>query len=315
MPGVTVMVSGTTIGTVTDMSGNYSLTVPSNATSLTYSFIGFNPKTLPISSATMNIVLEENVQSLDEVVVIGYGTGTKGLAQSLRGQVAGISVRDKDRTISEASSTLPTVQVENQTTVDFEINIPFTVHSDNKSYAVDMAVYELPALYQYLSVPKVDKGAFLLANIVDWEKYNLLEGEANVFFEDTYVGKTILDVRSSSDTLQMSLGRDKGISVNREKTKDLTTRRFIGNRKEEVRNWKTTVRNNKGQTINMVVYDQVPVSTNSDIEVLVQKILGAKHNLENGEIKWEFTLAPAETKEFEIQYSVRFPRNRNLIVE
>lgn len=44
MPGVMVMVSGTTIGTVTDMSGNYSLTVPSNGTSLTYSFIGFNSK-------------------------------------------------------------------------------------------------------------------------------------------------------------------------------------------------------------------------------------------------------------------------------
>jgi hypothetical protein len=65
----------------------------------------------------------------------------------------------------------------------------------------------------------------------------------------------------------------------------------------------------------MVVYEQVPVSTNSEIEVIVQKISSAKHNPENGEIKWEFTLEPAQTKEFEIQYTVRFPRNRNLIVE
>jgi hypothetical protein len=315
MPGVTVMVNGTTIGTVTDISGNYSLTVPSNATNLSYSFIGFKQKTLPISGQTMNVVLEENIEALEEVVVVGYGSNNKGLAQSLQGRVAGVSIREKESKLSETSDVLPITQVENQTTVDFEITIPFTINSDNKSYAVDMAVYELPALYQYLSVPKADKGAFLMANIVDWEKYSLLEGEANVFFEDTYVGKTILDVRYSTDTLQISLGRDKNISVNREKTKDLTSRRFIGNRKEEVRNWKTTVRNNKGQTINMVVYDQVPVSTNSDIEVNVQNISGAKHNLENGEIKWEFILAPSETKEFEIQYSVRFPRNRNLIVE
>jgi hypothetical protein len=125
----------------------------------------------------------------------------------------------------------------------------------------------------------------------------------------------ILDVRYSTDTLQISLGRDKGISVNREKTKDLTSRRFIGSKKEEVRNWKTTVRNNKGQKINMVVYEQVPVSTNAEIEVIIQKDSDGKHNPENGEIKWEFTLEPSETKEFEIQYAVRFPRIRNLNVE
>lgn len=315
LPGATVMVTGTTIGTATDMSGQYSLTVPSNATSLTFSFIGFEQKTLPISGTAMSIVLEESKLSLDEVVVISSGTNNKGLAQTLQGRAAGISVRGLNSETTEASAILPTMQVENQTTVDFEITIPFTINSDNKSYSVDMAVYELPAVYQYMSVPKIDKGAFLIASIVDWEKYSLLEGEANLFFEDTYVGKTILDVRYSTDTLQISLGRDKGITVNREKTKDLTTRRFIGNRKEEVRNWKTSVRNNKGQAVNMVIYDQVPVSTNSDIEVLVQKTSGARHNPDDGEIKWEFTLSPAETKEFEIQYSVRFPRNRNLVVE
>ena len=178
-----------------------------------------------------------------------------------------------------------------------------------------MVVYSLPAFYQYYSVPKVDKGAFLMANIVDWEKYSLLEGEANVFFEDTYVGKTLLDVRYSSDTLQISLGKDKSITVNREKIKNLTTKQFIGNKKEETRSWKTVIKNNKGQKVNLVVFDQVPVSTNSEIEVNVQTISGAKHSQETGEIKWEFELNPSETKEFELKYSVKFPKYRNLIVE
>ncbi|MDP3452317.1 MAG: mucoidy inhibitor MuiA family protein [Bacteroidales bacterium] len=315
LPGASVLVSGTTIGVSTDVNGYYSLTIPANATSLTYSFIGFKQRILPISGATINVLLEEDMLALEEVVVSGVASGREGLSKSLQGRAAGVSVSDKNIGINETSSSLQTEQIENQTTVDFEISIPFTVNSDNKSYSVDMAVYQLPAFYEYLCVPKIDRGAFLIANIVDWEKYSLLEGEANVFFEETYVGKTILDVRNSSDTLQISLGRDKSISVNREKTKDLTSRRFIGNRKEEVRNWKTIIRNNKGQKINMVVYEQVPVSTNSEIEVIVQKISSAKHNPENGEIKWEFTLEPAQTKEFEIQYTVRFPRNRNLIVE
>ncbi len=316
IPGVSVVVEGSTIGVVTDMNGSYAITIPANASSLSYSFIGYQPKVLPISGQVMNVLLEEDMVALEEIVVIGYGSGKKGLAQPLQSRVAGAFVADDANImIRGISSPIPTAQVQNQTTVDFEINMPFTVSSDNKSYSVDMAVYELPAFYQYLSVPKVDRGAFLIANIVDWEKYSLLEGEANVFFEDTYVGKTILDVRYSSDTLQLSLGRDKGITVQREKTKELTSKRFIGNRKEEVRNWKTTVRNNKGQAINMLVYDQVPVSLNTEIEVLIHNISGAKHNTENGILKWEFTLQPSETREFEVQYGVRFPRNRHLVVE
>ena len=315
IPGVTVTIKGSNIGTVTDMNGSYSLTIPANASEITYSFIGFVPKTLPVSNQVMNVMLEEDIVALEEVVVVGYGSRRQGLGQALQGRTSGVSLNDRDVRIRGTSAPLPTIQVENQTTVDFEISIPFTVNSDNRSYSVDMAVYELPAFYQYLSVPKVDRGAFLIANIADWEKYSLLEGEANVFFEDTYVGKTILDVRYASDTLQISLGRDNSIAVTREKTKDLTSRRFIGSRKEETRNWKTTVRNNKAQPINMVIYDQVPVSINSEIEVNVQNNSSGKKNPENGEIKWEFTLDPSETKELELQYSVRFPRNRNLLVE
>jgi uncharacterized protein (TIGR02231 family) len=205
--------------------------------------------------------------------------------------------------------------MEKQTTVDFEIKTPYTIKSDNKNYTVDIEFYDLPAMYQYYCVPKIDKDAFLIARIIDWEKYNLLEGEANIFFENTYIGKTLLDVRYASDTLEISLGRDKKVSVNREKIKDFTTKQFIGTKKEETRLWKTTVKNNKNQTINMIVLDQVPVSTSDDIEVNVLEITSAKHDLETGEIKWEFTLSPLDKKELNLKYSVKYPKYRNLLIE
>ena len=122
-----------------------------------------------------------------------------------------------------------------------------------------MVNYNLPAKYKYFCVPKIDKDVFLIANISDWEKYNLLEGEANIFFEDTYVGKTLLDIRHATDTLQISLGRDKNISVKREKVKNFTTKQFIGSKKEESRVWTINVKNNKNQKINMLIFDQVPI--------------------------------------------------------
>lgn len=316
LPGASVVVEGTTIGTVADMDGNYSITIPNHASNLTYAFIGYNSQTLPVNNPVMNVALDESAVALEEVVVTGYGVRKKQLMSSVYAESPAPVREDKSYKIRGTNSlAIPTAQVENQTTVDFEIKTPYTIKSDNKNYSVDMAYYDLPAFYQYYCVPKIDKDAFLIANIVDWEKYNLLDGEANVFFEDTYVGKTLLDVRFASDTLEISLGRDKKVSVNREKIKDFSDKQFIGNKKEETRAWKTTVKNNKNQPIKMIILDQVPVSTSEEIEVNVQKISGAKHNLETGEIKWEFELKPGDKKELELKYSVKYPKNRNLIVE
>ncbi len=314
LPGANVVVEGTTIGAVADMEGNYSITVPNNSSQLTFSYIGYNSRTLPITGAEMNVYLEENSMALQEVAVMAYGVQKKS-SKARPASSEGYLEDDEINIRGAGSIAIPTTRVENQTTVDFEIDTPYTINSDNKNYTAEMDIYNLPASYQYYCVPKINKAAFLIANIVDWEKYNLLEGEANVFFEGTYVGKTLLDVRYASDTLGISLGLDKKVSINREKIEDFTNKQFIGNKKEEIRAWKTTVRNNKNQDINIVVLDQVPVSTIEEIEVNIDNLSGAKHDKETGEISWEFILSPTETKELELKYSVKYPKNRNLVIE
>lgn len=313
LPGATVMVQGTTIGAVTDIDGNYRITIPQQAEYLVYSYIGFNTQTQSIQGSNMNIVLEPSQLQLDEVVVMGYGAEEAAFDRRLQERASGVA-RSESRA-KKSSLSLPTAQTENQTTVDFEVKVPYTIKSDNRNYTVDLESYQLPAAFQYFSIPKIDKDAFLIAYLVDWEKYNLLEGEANVFFEDTYVGKTLLDVRYASDTLELSLGRDKQVTLQREKVKDLSTRQFIGNKKEESRAWKITVRNNKSQSVKMTVLDQVPVSTNQEIEVQLQTISGGKLDTETGEVKWEFELKPGEQKVFDLKYVVKFPKQKNLIVE
>ena len=315
LAGANVVVEGTTIGTVADQDGNYSITIPNGASRLTFSYIGYNMQTLPVTGALMNAVLQVDAMALEEVAVAGYNAAYES-SMAPRTKAAGAARERSDMSpLNTGSIPLPTSRVENQTTVDFEINTPYTVKSDNKNYSVDMAFYDLPAFYQYYCVPKIDKAAFLIANIVNWEQYNLMEGEANVFFEDTYLGKTLMDVRYASDTLEISLGRDKNISVNREKIIDFTNKQFIGNKKEETRAWKTTVKNNKSQEINLIVLDQVPVSTNQEIEVNVQDLSGGKLEPETGEVMWRFKLKPSEKKELELKYSVKFPKGRNLIIE
>ena len=313
--GASIMIKGTTIGTVSNDDGNFELSLPNNADKLQVSYIGYITQILPISNSQMNIYMRENQNSLDEVVVTGYGAQNKA-EEALQGRIAGVQIRGVSSMKAKLESTpLPTTQVENQTNVEFEIKTPYSVASGNKNLSVEVEHYDLPAQYEYYSVPKVDKDAFLLANIVDWEKYNLLEGEANIFFENTFVGKTILDVRYTSDTLNLSLGRDKNVMVSREKVKDYNKKQFFGNKKEDTRTWKIIVKNNKKQTINFVLLDQIPVSTMEEIEVSPDNLSGGILNKETGEVKWKFDLKPSDKKELELKYTVKYPKDKTLSIE
>ena len=314
LTGVSVRVLGSTIGTVTDVNGNFSLTQPASGNMLELSYIGMVPLTVPMGNNFMNVVMQDDTKALEEVVVTGYGVKRKiAFDDALQGKATGLAITSNKK--KETAAPLPVVQTENQTAIEFEIKIPYTILSDNKSITAEMDSYELPAQYEYFSIPKVDKDAFLLAYVRDWEKYNLLEGEANIFFENSFVGKTILDTRAMSDTLNISLGRDKNVQVKREKIKDFSTKKFLGSKKEETRVWKTTIRNNKKQNINMVLFDQIPVSTSQEIEVISENLSGGKLNKENGEVKWNFELKPTEKKEIELKYIVKYPKDKNLIVE
>ena len=311
LPGVNINVSGTTIGTVSDFDGNYSITLPNNASQLTYSYVGYVSQSRPIRAEVMNVVMKEDQLALDEVVVTAYG-----MSKGLKSKTEGLEMSfDTEEVQALQSQPLPMAQVENQTTINFEINTPYSIQSDSKNYTVDMVTYELPALYQYFAVPKVSNTAYLIAGITNWEQYQLLEGEANVFFEQTFIGKSLLDVRYATDTLEISLGRDKMVTIEREKESDFTEKSFLGNKKTASRLWKTTIKNNKSQPVSMVVLDQVPVSTLEEIEVEIQSLSGGKHDAKTGEIKWEFKLEPSSTKQLELKYEVKYPRNKNLVIE
>ena len=317
LPGVNIIVQGTTIGTVSDMDGNYRLTLPPNASLLSISYVGYQSQEVPIDTEYKNIQLSEEVNALEELAITGYGGRKKSLArEAIQGQVAGVMVADDAVRIKENYSSIPeTVQARNQTSMEFAILTPYTIKSDNKSYSIDMSALSLRAYYEYFCIPKIEKDAFLIANIVDWEQYSFLEGEASIFFEDTYVGKTILDVRYVSDTLKISLGRDKNILIERDKEKEFTSKKLLGSKKEDTRAWNISVKNNKTEEINMVLLDQVPVSTLEEIEVNVQNASGAKQDIKSGELKWEFKLKPGESKNYKFRYIVKYPANKNLIIE
>jgi uncharacterized protein (TIGR02231 family) len=254
----------------------------------------------------MHVVLEEEQMMLEEVVVVAAGTKMK----KSESRFVAESVSKESKEIP-----LPVVRVENAISAEFEIKTPYTVLSENKTTTAELERYSIPAEYEYYCVPKADKDAFLLANISGWEQYSLLEGEANIFFENTFTGKTILDVRYVGDTLSISLGRDKNVSIQREKVKEYTSRKFLGNKTETTRDWKITLKNNKRQPVSISLFDQIPVSTTQEIEVTPEILSGGTLNRENGEVKWKVTLSPSQKSEIELKYKVKYPKEKTLTVE
>jgi len=219
-------------------------------------------------------------------------------------------------TVSDAASSADFTQVvENQTNVEFEISIPYTIASDSKQHAVDIQTYSLPAKFQYYCAPKIDRDAFLLARVTGWDQYNLLSGEINLFYEGTYVGKSYLETRTAKDTLDISLGRDKNIAVTRIKLKDFSSSAFVGMNKKELTAWEINIRNKKKQEINVVVEDQFPISNEKDIEVERLEMTGGKYNETTGIVTWNLNIKPGEAvKNLVMKYSVKYPKNKTVII-
>lgn len=198
-------------------------------------------------------------------------------------------------------------------TAEFAISIkqdvPTGASGHNRLQQVNIQESELPAIYQHFAVPKLDKDAFLVARVTDWEALQLLPGSVNIFFEGTYIAESYLDPGSTRDTLDFSLGRDKKVIVQRELMKDYNKRSTIGFNRERTFGYEITVRNTKNSAVHLVLNDQLPISQDDKITVKVIEISGARHDETTGKLTWELDLQPSETKKLKLIFSVKHPKN------
>jgi hypothetical protein len=180
LAGVSVLVKGSTLGTVTDQEGKYSLVLPKNESIL-------------------------NVTLIDEGTIVMNEVADAVFYKKSLDQLPFAA--------ENAQEELLTQLVFNPTTVEIEVAEPYTIKSNGERTLVDLKTYEIPASYRYTAIPKLEKDAFLQAEISDWSQYSLLEGESNLYFEDGFVGRSILNPNALQDTLQISMGRDRSILI------------------------------------------------------------------------------------------------------
>jgi uncharacterized protein (TIGR02231 family) len=228
-----------------------------------------------------------------------------------------MEVNDAAMEMAKAEEVAP-VMVEKQvgeTTISFDIAVPYTIESDGKYQIIEIQRTTTPAEYKYVAVPKLTPYAYLTGNITNWAEQSLQSGEATLYFENTYVGKSDLNVNQLTDTLTLSLGTDNSILVKREKRQDFTSKKVIGTNKTETYSFLITIRNNKPSQIKITLKDQIPISSNSGITVEATELTGGKHNTQTGEIRWDIEIKPQETRQIILTYSVKYPKDKNVILE
>jgi uncharacterized protein (TIGR02231 family) len=208
-----------------------------------------------------------------------------------------------------------TDQTQNATAITFELATPYTVINDGKNRAVDMKQEDIPATFEYFCVPKREKKVFLVAHVINWLDYNLMDGEVNLYYEGTYTGKTAFSLANTEDTLNLSLGVDKGITVSRTQVKDFSKKQILSDKKTVATAYDISIRNNKKFPIHIVVEDQLPLSTDKEITIENPAYDGASLDEATGKLTWKTDIAPAKDKKLKLSYTVKYPKTYRVQID
>ena len=211
-------------------------------------------------------------------------------------------------TIDPSTLQQHTTLSESQLNTNFEIDLPYNIESDGQVHSVTIKEEKINATLKNYAVPKLDRDAYLLAEIANWEKLDLLPGVANIIMDDTYIGKSMIDPNSTADTLNLSLGKDKRVAIKRRLVNDYTSTKITGNNTKQIFTYELTVKNNKTIEVDMLLKDQYPISNVKEIEIKLDENSQAMVNEETGVLTWKISLKPGESKKVRFSYQVKYPK-------
>jgi uncharacterized protein (TIGR02231 family) len=202
-----------------------------------------------------------------------------------------------------------------QLNTNFEIDLPYDIQSNGKIHSVTIKDQEIDCVLKNYAIPRVDKEAYLLAEVADWQNLDLLPGDANIIMDNTYIGKSVIDPNTTADTLNLSLGKDKRLAIKRSLVKELSSLKASGGSNKQTFTYEIIVKNNKLTDVNMLLKDQYPLSTIKEVEVKLEDKGESEVliNEETGVLTWKIALKPGESKKVRFTYSVKYPKDKKIV--
>lgn len=215
--------------------------------------------------------------------------------------------------VAAKPSQIPAATVsDSQMNVIYELNYNQTIVSQEKEQYVILDKKQVDAIYKYHTVPKLNNQVFLMAFVKNWQNLNLINGEANIYFEDNYIGKTNITSNYVKDEFPISLGVDERITVKRIKLEDKTSQKAMNSNKWETESYQISIRNNTKESVELEVLDQLPISENSKILVKTIDLGGGIPDEKTGSILWNKNIGSGSSEKITFSYEVKYPKEMQI---
>lgn len=193
--------------------------------------------------------------------------------------------------------------------IEFTTDKNYTFKTGEPAQLIALRNYEITPEYKLITVPKLEKAVFLTAVFEPKEEIAQLTASANIYTAGDFVGTSYLQV-NEYDTLEVSLGRDKSMIVDRKKLKDFSKRSFSGNTKIDESIYEISIRNIKNTDVKVTVEDQIPLSNTSDIKVELTDQGNAVYDENTGKLSWKVDLKAGESAKLKFTYKISYPKKQ-----
>lgn len=194
------------------------------------------------------------------------------------------------------------------------IALPYTLKNSTEPNTLVINQKEVVADYRYLTTPKLVEEVYLQAEVKDWENLNLLNGRTNIYYMNSFVGNSYINTNELTELLSIPFGIDKNIQISRINNEKIRKEPiFIGTTIEQKESYTIKVRNTYNSPVKVTIYDQLPLSQENNINVTDAVYKDGVLNKDTGEIEWNITLGAKEEKSLPLNYTLSYPKNRQIM--
>jgi uncharacterized protein (TIGR02231 family) len=202
--------------------------------------------------------------------------------------------------------------------ISTDINISYkvagkqTVEGNGKSKLLTLDTKKIPARFVYHAVPKLNEQVYLLAYISHWHNLNLINGTASIYLQDVFIGNIAINEKFTGEEYPLSFGVDNRISIKRNKKQDFSSESKVSSEKREKISYEFAIRNNLATSIEVEVLDQVPISKNKSIKVVLEDKGAAEYTENIGLLKWTVPVDAGKSTTFGFSYELRYPKENSV---
>ncbi|WP_224962228.1 mucoidy inhibitor MuiA family protein [Geomonas subterranea] len=213
----------------------------------------------------------------------------------------------------EPAGFVPADVAQGQTSVQFQVAQPMDVPTDGTRSVSVIASETVPVAAEYVTVPKLSPRVYLKSTVVNRTPYPLLAGEASIFNDATFVGKSHLKTVASGEEFDLYFGSDDQVKVKREVARVKKKGGIIGG-SSVTYHVTMELENYKQRPVTVSLKDQQPLPGNAEIKVAVEDAAPKPaETKEDGTLVWKVELAPSEKKKVSYDLVIEYPKGRELV--